>query len=344
MKIGRFVIALLSLFLLLLSQPVFSGPLPKSTQQVLKKLKLDASILSGIDKELEVPKKWIEKAREEGKLKVLGAADATKTKVAIRPFKERYPFIDIDYSHAARAGRTVRTLVGFKSGRILTDVVSSVGGAMFQFKAAGALEDLRSIPGLSNVPEGAKDPNGLWVGIHTKYWCMAYNTKLVKKEDLPKRWEDLLINPRWRGGNLAVGNRPNLWALPLWAAKGEKWTKDFLTRLFTEVKPQLRKEGLNTLPELVAAGEFHMALPTPDSTTYRMVMVGAPVGFVCPEPVPVAVEEVIILKGAHNINAARIYINWVLSKEGQISDYGAGYSTPVHKGLQGPEFIPFAPP
>jgi ABC-type Fe3+ transport system substrate-binding protein len=33
---------------------------------------------------------------------------------------------------------------------------------------------------------------------------MTYNTKLVRKEELPKKWEDLLTDPRWKGKNLAL--------------------------------------------------------------------------------------------------------------------------------------------
>ena len=321
---------------------VLSATLPKSSQEMLKKLNLGPSILADLDKELELPRDWIEKARKEGKVRVIGGGDASKVRPSLAPFRERYPFIDVEYSHADRVARTVKTLVAYRAGRIVTDVLDSLGGDVYQYKEANALDDMRVIPGVRNVSEGARDPNGLWVGVHTKYWCMAYNTKLVKKEDVPKKWEDLLTNPRWRGGKLALGNRPNLWSLMLWNPKGEKWVKDYLYRLFTEVRPQLRKEGLNALPELVAAGELDAVLPAPDSTTYRLVLRGAPVGYACPEPIPVAVEEAAILRGAPNLYSARVFVNWWLSKEGQIAGFAHGSSTPAHKDLLRAEFIPFA--
>ena len=301
LKRRRYFIVVLFFFFLAFSFPsvkLSSAPLPKSTEEMLKKLKLAPSLLADIDKELEVPRDWVEKAKKEGKVRIIGGGDASKVRPGLAPFRERYPFIEVDYSHADRVARTVKTLVAYRAGRIVTDVLDSLGGDVYQYKAANALDDMRVIPGVRNVSEGARDPNGLWVGVHTKYWCMAYNTKLVKKEDVPKKWEDLLTNPRWRGGKLALGNRPNLWSLMLWNPKGEKWVKDYLYRLFTEVRPQLRKEGLNALPELVAAGELDAVLPAPDSTTYRLVLLGAPIGYACPEPIPVAVEEAAILRGA----------------------------------------------
>jgi iron(III) transport system substrate-binding protein len=320
----------------------FAAPLPKSTEEMLKKLKLDASVLSNIDKELEVPKAWLDGARKEGKLRIYHTVDPPQAEVMFRPFRERFPFISIEYSRASHEDRAIRTLVAFKNKRIVTDILTGLGGSFFLYKEAGALEDLRGIPNLKNNPEGTRDHDGLWVGMHLRYWCMAYNTRALKRDDLPKKWDDLLTNPKFRGGNLALGNRPQLWALGLWKANGEKWAKEFLTKLFTEVKPQLRREGMNANLELLAAGEFNLTIPAAEYRTYQKTLDGAPISYHCPEPVPAAVSEMGILKGAPNINAARVFVNWFLSMEGQIAQYVSDYAPPVHKNLQRKELIPFA--
>ncbi|HET9550271.1 MAG TPA: hypothetical protein VFQ03_08865, partial [Candidatus Binatia bacterium] len=115
-----------------------------------------------------------------------------------------------------------------------------------------------------------------------------------------------------------------------------------LAKLLNEVKPQLRREGMNAMLELTAAGEFYASVPSAEYRTYQKQLAGAPVGYHCPEPVPAAVSEMGILKGAPNINAARIFVNWFLSKEGQIAQYAADYAPPVHKELQRRDFVPFA--
>ena len=320
----------------------FAAPLPKSTEEMLKKLKLDASVLSNIDKELEVPKAWLDGARKEGKLRIYHTVDPPQAEVMFRPFKERFPFISIEYSRASHEDRAIRTLIAFKNKRIVTDILTGLGGSFFLYKEAGALEDLRAIPNLKNNPEGTLDHDGLWVGMHLRYWCMAYNTRALKRDDLPKKWDDLLTNPKFRGGNLALGNRPQLWALSLWKANGEKWAKEFLTKLFTEVRPQLRREGMNANLELLAAGEFNLTIPAAEYRTYQKTLDGAPISYHCPEPVPATVSEMGILKGAPNINAARVFVNWFLSMEGQIAQYVSDYAPPVHKNLQRKELVPFA--
>jgi ABC-type Fe3+ transport system substrate-binding protein len=218
-----------------------------------------------------------------------------------------------------------------------------VGGFILEYKKADALEDLRSLPAWGWAPQAAKeDPNGLWLGKSVSYWCMSYNTNLVRKEELPRRWEDLLSNPKWRGRNLALANRPQVWALNVWVANGEAWTKDFLTKLLNEVKPQLRREGLDLLPQLVAAGEFQAAVPSSPARVYELMAEGAPVGFACPEPAPASTASIMVLKKSPHLHAAKLFANWLLSKEGQIAQFAAKYFVPIHAELQRKEFIPFA--
>lgn len=343
-KIGDFTILMFAiLFLLTTVQLGFAASLPESTQKILKKLKVDTSIMKGLDKELNIPKEWIEGAKKEGKVKVRGTpARPKEINSIIAPFRERYPFIEVDFFGANRQGRTVKTLMAYKSGRFLADAVFSVGAFVTEFERAGGLVDLRPLPAFGSVPKGLKSPTGTWTGISKLYWCISYNTRMVKQEDLPKVWEDLLTSPLWRNGNFALGNRPNLWLGSLWMTKGEKWAKKYMTRLFSEVKPQLRKEGMSALVQLIAAGEFHAAAPSNYRRTYQMVLEGAPVGYFCPEPAPASTEEAVLLKGSPNSNAAKVFLNWLLSKEGQISRYAGGLWGPVHKDLSRKEFLPFA--
>ena len=330
-------------FLALPVQWVFAASLPKATQKVLNELKLDPSILGDIDRELQVPSDWLKGAKKEGKLSIRSSPwTPQEQKDLFAPFRERYPFIKIDFSGTNQQDRTIKTLIAYKSGRVLSDVLSSVAGFVSEYKKVNALADLRSLPTWKNIPEGAKGKQGIWAGWNIRHWCMSYNTHFIKESDLPRKWEDLLTNPVWKGGNLALGNRPQLWALMVWKAKGEKWTKTFLTRLFTEVKPQLRKEGMNSLVALAAAGEFHAALPSNKARTYRRVLDGAPLGFNCPEPAPVAPEDMMILNGSRNNNAAKIFVNWILSKEGQLAAAYARRTTPIRENLQLKELIPFA--
>ena len=204
-----------------LADPI-GASIDPATQEMLKKFKLDPSVLAGLDQELNVPQAWLDQAKKEKKLLVRGSpATSADLKILLGPFHERYPFIETEYAGYNRQGRTIRTLMAYKTGRVLADVVLSVGTFVTEFDKAGGLEDLRVLPAFAKVPDDLKDPDGKWVGANKNYWCISYNTNLVERKDLPKQWDDLVTNPKWRNGNLALGNRPNLWAVNLWMVKGE---------------------------------------------------------------------------------------------------------------------------
>ena len=325
--------------------PASSAELPKATQKFLKDLKLDPSILSGLDEELAVPQEWIDGAKKEGVIRMGATWDPPQYRKLTEAFVERYPFIKHEYSRGSRQERTLKPLLALQSsGRVTTDLIGSIGASYAMFKKIDALVDMRDLPSWKNVPDGMKDADGLWVGQRLRYWCMAYNTEKVKKEDLPVKWEDLLTNPAWRNGALALSNRPNLWFANLWSLEGygEAWGKPYLEKLFGDVKPQLRKEGNNALLGLVIAGEFKAVIPGAAYRTLQYVKKKAPISWHCPEPVPLAISELSIVKGNPHPYASKLWVNWFLSKEGQIAQYNAEHSPPVHKDLQLPEFLSFA--
>ena len=321
--------------------PALADNLPKATIAMLDSLKVEHSIMDGIDQELKVPEGWIAAAKKEGKLRLTGSRDAKQFEKMIKPFQERYPFIDFDYSRVSYSHRVMSILVSFKQGRVTTDVITGLGGSVAQFKDLHALENLSDVPTFTKTPANMRDDEGFWVGHQMTHWCITYNTKLVKESDLPKTWDDLLTNPIWRDGHLGLANRPQLWVLSLWGAKGEKWVKDYLPKFFA-LNPQLRKEGINATISLTSVGELWANLPGSGYRTQLEASKGAPVSFHCPEPVPVSVNLMAILRGG-NVNAAKLFVNWNQSKEGQIAQYYADHSAPTHQALLNDKrFVPYA--
>ncbi len=134
-----FAIFWLLVLFLIPSNISFSAPLPKATQELLKKLNLDPSLLADIDKELQVPNGWIEQAKKNGKLRIRSTpARPGELKTLFGPFKERYPYIEIDFSGTNQQTRSVKTLIAYKRGRVLADFMTSIGGFLHEFKAADA--------------------------------------------------------------------------------------------------------------------------------------------------------------------------------------------------------------
>jgi len=327
----------------LLASAAAADPLPKSSQAYLAQLHLDASILDGIEAELAVPPAWLEGARREGKLKMAGSWDPDQFTRIAAPFRERFPFIQTEYSRAAYTNRAIANLTASRAGRVLTDVMTGFGGGSAMFKQANLLENLSDIPNLQRLAsDHMRDPEGFWVGHLVTQWCISYNTKLLSPADLPKHWDDLPDNPKWGEGRLGVGDRPQLWLIALWEERGEAWGRAYVERLFGTLKPQIRKEGMNALISLVELGELSAALPSSGYRTRSEQDKGAPVSFHCPEPVPVSINQLGILRNSADPNAAKLFVNWLLSREGQIAQNAADNAIPVHRDLQDDRFVPYA--
>jgi iron(III) transport system substrate-binding protein len=319
-----------------------ADPLPPATQKMLEALKLDASILDGTDEELKVPQAWADGARKEDAVIVYDTIDPRNWQKLHSVFADRYPYVKIDHSEVNTSTRRyIMPLTAFKQGRVVVDVITGISGNAFLFRDAKAFADLSELPNYKYVPEYARVEDHITVTTRLRYWCMGYNTKLVKKEDLPKTWDDLVEGDTFANKRLMLPNRPNNWLLSLWETHGEAWGEAFTRKLFAKLDPQLRKEGLNAHVKLTALGEGHAAIPQAMARVGPQAVKGAPVGFHCPEPVTVALTESGIMRESPRINGARIFLNWFISREGQIAQYWADKSVPVREELRRKEFLYF---
>jgi iron(III) transport system substrate-binding protein len=319
-----------------------AAELPKTTQKAMTDLKIEGSLLNGLDAELNVPAAWVDQAKTERDLVVTGTWEPKEFDAMVAPFKERYPFINLRYERSGTTGRGMQVLVALGEGRVIADVVTAIGDAIFYFIEMKALADLRDLPGFNNIDKDKVAQDGTWIPHKLSIRCLAYNTDKVKKADMPEKWDGLVTDPRWRNGNLALTNNPSTWLLGLWAQFGEEWGRKFTTDLFEKVQPQRRKEGLTALTGLTVAGEFYASLPSPEWVAAQYVQKGAPLDYHCPSPVPITVSQIAMLEKSQHKNAAKIFINWMVSREAQIVQYATSQAIPVHKDLQLPRFVPFA--
>lgn len=311
-------------------------------QKMLGALKFDASVLNGIDEELKVPQDWLDKAKKEGPVIVYDTIRPKEWDKIYPIFAARYPDVKIDHQEVNTSTRRyVLPLTAFKQGRYVVDVITGLSGNAFLFRQANALEDLSVLPNYKRMPAYARQQGNITLGTRIQYWCMSYNTQLVKPEEMPKTWEDLVNGTRFANKKLMIGNRPNDWILYLWDMNGDEWGRNYVQKLFDNLHPQLRKESLNAMVKLTALGEGDAAVPQAMNKVGDLVREGSPVGYHCPEPVPFVLTELGIMKNSPHVNGARIYANWFVSKEGQIAQFWANASTPVREDMRGKQFLDF---
>jgi iron(III) transport system substrate-binding protein len=324
-----------------LALPAQAENLTPETEKLLRDMKLSPSLMAGLDKELAVPPAWIEAAKKEGRVQIRTTLNDREFNNLWPVFAARYPFIKLEYKHGVGRDRAIGPLLAFKTGTILSDVLFAFDSNEGDYREVKMLADLRDLPGWANIDDSIKSPEGVWIGAHGPHYCLSYNPKTVKKEELPKDWNELVTNPRWRSGKIGMGTNVQTWITPLAGAFGEAWAFDYMQKLFGVTKPQLSKENLSMTPRLKAMGEYDMSVPAGDYAVWPYEQQGQSVSFHCPEVVAKGNSSFGVVAGSPRIHAAKIFVNWAVSKEGQVALARAGQILPQHKGLQIAELLPY---
>lgn len=295
-----------------------------------------ADAAAGAD--FEIPQEWIDKAAAEGAIDFSTNDTAGHVSDWLPVFQARYPEIDIVATETSGAARAVQPLLAYKSGQLVRHIVVSFEGSLVDYVEADALAELDDLPAWAGVPAERRAANGTYAGMQNTTWCLAYNKDNVSADELPATWADLVSEDSpLKGGRVGAANRAQLWTLNLWTHKDygpDRMTNEILPGFFDTLKPQLRKEGVGGIANLLLVGEFDVALPQPNDETAEIMESGAPIAWHCPEPVPQYFNLIGMFRDSPTHYSSKIFINWVLSQEGQLVRLAAGGDGPVHKDLQ----------
>ena len=269
----------------------------------------------------------IEEAKKEASLIWYTSTSIEDIKRLFDGFNKKYPFIKTEFFNAGSARVFNRILNEARAGKIFFDLVSVRGVETHQLVKGGFLQPYVS-PESSAYPQGFKDTKGYWVDYFDAYNVIGYNTKLVSKDRAPKSWDDLL-DPQWKG-KIAMDEETYSWYAAMAVAWGRERAQRFMKALAKQ-DIQLRT-GQSLIAQLMAAGEFPMAMVLAHRIE-KMKEQGAPVEWVTTlDPVTVSLHPIGIAAKAPHSNAAKLFIDFVLSKEGQQVVLGIG-RTPSRPGI-----------
>jgi len=162
---------------------------------------------------------------------------------------------------------------------------------------------------------GAVRPHHAWTATYLSFWVQAYNTGVVKKEDLPRTWQDLL-DPRWKG-KLGIEARVPEWYATIAMDMGEEKGIPFFRELVAKNGISVRG-GHTLLNNLVIAGDVPLAL-----TMYQYIVEGskrkgASVDWFVLEPAVARMSGVGIARYTSHPNAALLFYEFMLSTEAQL--------------------------
>jgi ABC-type Fe3+ transport system substrate-binding protein len=238
---------------------------------------------------------------------------------AVRPlkdaFEKKYPFVRLDYLRAGSSKLVQRLFAEHRAGRTSADVVvASAAPVMKQAAIAQAF----SSPELAIYPRELLDPDRMWAPIRVSYNAIAYNTRLVPAADAPKTWEDLL-DPRWKGRMVWAESTetggPLLIAI-LRKAWGETRAMDYFNKLAAQGVHR-GSGSIRSVLDQVIAGEFPVMVSAALHHVAISAAAGAPVAASSPSPLLGRNENVMMLKAAPHPHAAMLFIDFLLSKDGQ---------------------------
>jgi iron(III) transport system substrate-binding protein len=321
--------------------PAAAENLTPKMSAILAEEKLDPAIMAGLDQELAVPQALLDAAKKEGAVQIRLQMSEQEFAGMNETFSARYPGIQISYTRGIGRERAIGPLIAFQAGNYVTDVVAAYDTNYEDYRAANALEKISDLPAYAHLWPEMKTKAGTDGADKMNYWCLSYSTQRVQPADIPKSWDDLVTNPRWKNGKVGMYNASVSWLPQLREANGEKWMVDFLTKLVNDMHAQYRKETLAATDKLISVGEFDIFAAVQDYVVDRDKRNGVPVAADCPSPIPASAGYIGIFRGSPHVNAAKLFINWYLSKEGQVAAFHYARQVPVNIELKRKEFLPF---
>ncbi len=250
--------------------------------------------------------KIIEGAKKEGQVVWYSSWDREHGVAVTNDFKKEYPFIKTTLFRLRAEDLLNKILIEHGAGKYTADVIC------FSLLKKEILQPYFS-PERDAFPDYLKDEEGYWTGGSINTHVIAYNTRLVSKEDAPKNYQDLL-DPKWKG-KLAMDSKDYRWFMLTMKKMGHENGLEFMRKL---AKQDLKfRRGHTLLDNLLIAGEFPVVVCSYGYKAEYYKSKGAPIEWVADEPVTNQVAGVGMAQKAPHPNAAKLLIDFIISKKGQ---------------------------
>jgi iron(III) transport system substrate-binding protein len=256
--------------------------------------------------------KLLEGARKEGSLNLYTSLTVEDMTVLNAAF-EKATGIKVRMWRAACDKVLQRVLAESQAGRAEVDVIECNAPPLEAMHREGVLQAVRS-PWQDELIAAAVPSHREWVGTRLNVFVQAYNTKLIKKEDLPKTWADLL-NPRWKG-QLSIEATDDDWFANVVRGMGEEKGLKLFRDMVAQNGLSVRR-GHTLLTNLVASGEVPFALTVYNFTAEQVRQKGAPFDWFVLSPAIARANGVALAKRSPHPHAALLYYDFMISDEGQ---------------------------
>lgn len=268
-------------------------------------------------------------AKKEGTVVVYGAGNVEDWQKINAAFEKKFPYLKVNLFRGNWEKVRNRVMTEGRAGSYFVDVLQIDGINGWVLKEEGYLQSHKSAE-TEAFPEAFQDPSGMLpCCFDTLTNVIGFNTRLVNKKDAPRSYQDLL-DGRWKD-KLGMDADEGEWFAGLITVWGKEKTVNYFKSLMKQ-NPSLRR-GHTLLANLTGAGEFPVAVNLFGYRVMEMKAKGETIDLVKADPVMVRPAHLALARRAPHPNAARLYIDFVLSVEGQQIMASAG-RTVVRPGVK----------
>jgi ABC-type Fe3+ transport system substrate-binding protein len=266
----------------------------------------------------EVDAGLVEAARKEGAIVWYSGMIINQiVRPMVEAFETKYPGIKVQYSRASGNDNALKILNDARARRPLADLYDG-SSALNALLDSGLVAEFRPVEAARYAAD-RKDPGGLWSCPNIYYYTAAYNTNLVSAAEAPQSYDDLL-DPKWKGHiawtyDLTAGGPPGF-IHNILTIKGQDKGIAYL-REFAKQVPVVIPAAQRVVLDKVIAGEYPIALMTLSYHSTISAAQGAPIQWLKMPPMVAGPNTVSVLKNAPHPNAARLLIEFLLSRQGQ---------------------------
>jgi iron(III) transport system substrate-binding protein len=206
-----------------------------------------------------------------------------------------------------------RALTEAQGNRFTVDVVETNGPELEMLQREKLALAVKS-PHHADLIPAALRPHGEWVGTRLNVYALAYNTKAVKKDELPRSYEDLLA-ARWKG-RLGIEADDSEWLAGVLAQIGEARGIQLFRELVQKNGISVRR-GHTLLTQLVVSGEVSLALTVYNYKAEQLKGQGAPIEWFAIGKAVARANGIAVMRRAPHPHAAVLFYDFEISEEGQ---------------------------
>ncbi len=251
-------------------------------------------------------------AKREGEIVYYASMNLGEANELIAEFEKRYRPIKVTLNRTGSEKLLTKVLAEARSQKTFADVIQTVEFSMHLLNRKGTLA--RYIP-LANAfyPADFKE-EGYWTTVYYNPYVIAYNTREVPVRSLPKTYQELL-DSKWRGKMMMEGTKAD-WFAGMLQIMGQERGLNYMRELAKQ--EPVAREGHELLAQLIAAGEGLFDINIPAASVERVKEKGAPIDWLSVGLSPAIMVGIGLSAHAPHPNAAKLFLDFVLSREGQM--------------------------